>query len=228
MTVGVVAATGVCAAVLPASAAEQSVVAGANDTNFQPATLTIRVGDTVTFKHAAGPFPHNVHFDDDSFDKPAEPTGDAWSNPRTFETAGTFRYYCDFHGAPGGQGMAGKIVVLEAGAPLPDTTKPVLGGVAPQAKTFGATKPARILFGLSEPATVTGVLARRRTGSRGAFSTFGTVRKAAKKGANTLDVTRTQRGRRLTPGSYRLTLVATDAAKNRSTARIARFSVRSK
>ena len=77
--------------------------------------------------------------------------------PRTFDAAGTFRYYCDFHGAPGGQGMAGKIVVLEAGAPLPDTTKPVLGGVAPQAKTFGATKPVRILFGLSEPATVTGV-----------------------------------------------------------------------
>jgi hypothetical protein len=38
--------------------------------------------------------------------------GDTYS--RTFQQPGSFPYYCTFHGAPGGEGMSGTVVVTGA------------------------------------------------------------------------------------------------------------------
>jgi len=88
---------------------------------FTPTTVNINVGDTVTFKYAGGGLAHNVHADDNSFrcatscsGNGANPTSAAWSATIQYNTAGTFRYYCDLHGAPGGVGMAGTVIVHPA------------------------------------------------------------------------------------------------------------------
>lgn len=85
---------------------------------FTPSQLTVAVGDTVTWTNDGG-F-HNVAADDASF-RCAEgcdreggdgaPSAAAWSFTRTFTTPGVVRYYCEVHGAPGGSGMSGTIVV---------------------------------------------------------------------------------------------------------------------
>jgi hypothetical protein len=52
-----------------------------------------------------------VHFVDELFDQPADPTNTAWNVSRPFTTAGTYIYYCEVHGTAGGFGMAGTVVV---------------------------------------------------------------------------------------------------------------------
>jgi plastocyanin len=85
------------------------VVVGGTSNVFTPATVTVNRGGTVTWNNAGGL--HNVHFDDDSFIQPATPSSSAWTASRTFNTAGSFRYYCEVHGGPGGVGMSGTVVV---------------------------------------------------------------------------------------------------------------------
>ncbi|MBA3551403.1 MAG: LPXTG cell wall anchor domain-containing protein [Actinobacteria bacterium] len=59
----------------------------------------------------------------------------------TFDTAGTYPYYCQFHGGPGGDGMAGVISVTGGGGtPSPaggggGTPSPAGGGGGPVAET---------------------------------------------------------------------------------------------
>jgi hypothetical protein len=84
------------------------VTAGGSDLLvFTPATLTISVGDTVTFVNGGG-F-HNVIADDDSFTSGA-PTFAGWSLTVPFNTPGTVGYYCGVHGTAG-VGMFGTITV---------------------------------------------------------------------------------------------------------------------
>jgi plastocyanin len=100
--------------------ADAMVTATASNT-FQPAAVTINQGEKVTWTNAGGN--HNVTFDDGSFDEPATPSPSAWTRERTFNEPGTFRYYCEAHGAPGGVGMAGTVTVLAA-APTPPPPPP--------------------------------------------------------------------------------------------------------
>jgi len=88
----------------PAATANVSIV----DFRFDPQTITVNVGDTVTWQHN-GQFTHTVTADDGSFDSGAMNSTQTFSH--TFTTIGTFRYYCQFHGAKGGVGMAGTVVV---------------------------------------------------------------------------------------------------------------------
>lgn len=103
-----------------AFAANHVVTVGGGGNGFSPANLTIQAGDTVTFRNAGG-F-HDVTADDGSFRcsnscaSTSNPGGGApnsseWSQTLTFANAGTVPYYCTVHGAPGGIGMSGKIVV---------------------------------------------------------------------------------------------------------------------
>jgi plastocyanin len=85
------------------------VQAGGATNTFSPATVTINQGGTVTWHNVSGL--HNVHFDDNSFVMPASPSSSTWTVSRTFNTTGTFRYYCEIHGGPGGVGMSGTVVV---------------------------------------------------------------------------------------------------------------------
>ncbi len=93
----------------PCWAANFTVTAGGSGLVFTPASLTISVGDTVTFVNGGG-F-HNVVADDGSFSN--GPSTSIWSISHTYTAAGTFGYYCAVHGSPGA-GMFGTIVVQAA------------------------------------------------------------------------------------------------------------------
>ena len=96
-------------------AADFEIVVG--DNFFNPALLTIDVGDTVTWNNT-GSMPHNVRADDNSF-RNGNASATDWSYTRTFTTARDFRYYCELHGAAGGIGMSGMIRVRPNEEPPP-------------------------------------------------------------------------------------------------------------
>lgn len=92
------------------------------DFQFTPARLTVRPGDTVTWRNMGG-F-HNVVAADASFrcsegcdgdgsGGDGAPSSSAWRFSRTFTTPGEVAYFCWVHGGPGGAGMSGQIVVSE-------------------------------------------------------------------------------------------------------------------
>ena len=99
----------------PAWSATFDVTVGGVNTVFTPATLDVHVGDTVRW-HNAGGF-HNVLADDSSFGTSV--SSDAWTFSHTFNSAGTFGYYCEQHGSPGA-GMFGTIRVAAVTPPPPD------------------------------------------------------------------------------------------------------------
>lgn len=79
--------------------------------SFSPAELTITVGDAVKWTNVSGN--HNVLADDGSFTSGSVAPA-PWEFTHTFTVAGNNPYYCVPHGGPGGQGMAGVIVVQNA------------------------------------------------------------------------------------------------------------------
>lgn len=99
-------------AILPAASVSAQSADGPSvtiqDNQFMPATLQATVGATVTWSHNGGT-QHTVTADDASFDSGVLNPGDMFTT--TFTAPGTYPYYCDFHGGPGGQGMSGTIVV---------------------------------------------------------------------------------------------------------------------
>ncbi len=88
------------ASALPAAAGSAVTVA---NFSFQPATITVPVGTTVTWTNtdSAG---HTVAADDGSFTSGTLGTGAMFS--QTFSTAGTFAYHCSIHAS-----MTGTVVV---------------------------------------------------------------------------------------------------------------------
>jgi plastocyanin len=92
----------------PALAANQTVTANASN-QFTPTPVTVNVGEMVTWNNTGGL--HNVHFDDDSYQQPPSAQAAPWTVSRTFNNAGSLRYYCDLHGGPNGVGMSGIVNV---------------------------------------------------------------------------------------------------------------------
>ena len=90
----------------PRTAATSNV--SAIDFQFEPKTIVVSVGDTITWKNN-GVFTHTVTADDNSFTSPNLAPNDQFS--QTFASAGVFPYHCQFHGAPGGVGMSGIVLV---------------------------------------------------------------------------------------------------------------------
>lgn len=100
---------------------------------FTPNTLTITIGDSVTFRNAGGT--HNVHANDDSFlcaescrgeGGSGAPSGANWESTVVFNQVGTVGYRCDPHAAAG---MVGSITVQEAGSePPPSDSVPIDSG----------------------------------------------------------------------------------------------------
>jgi len=105
----------------PVFATNHTVVVGGGGLVFTPSTLTINVGDTVTFTNkpadGGGGF-HNAHSTSgpagDQFKcsvdcaSNSNPNGSAWSDVVAFPAAGTVDYMCDQHG---GLGMVGSITI---------------------------------------------------------------------------------------------------------------------
>jgi plastocyanin len=93
---------------LAARAATFQVDVGGGPLAFSPSTLTIQVGDTVTWTNRGG-F-HDV-VSDGNFSS-GTPSSSAWTFSHTFNTAGTYDYYCTPHQT---QGMTGKVIVQGGG-----------------------------------------------------------------------------------------------------------------
>jgi plastocyanin len=83
------------------------------DNTFSPASVTITVGDTVTWSNSTSTY-HNVVFDDGQFNMPQPPAPGPWSVSRTFMAPGTYTYYCEVHKT---QGMLGTVAVMPAPPP---------------------------------------------------------------------------------------------------------------
>jgi plastocyanin len=130
LSIGVLASLLVLSA--SALAANQTVTLNSSNT-FTPAGVTVFQGETVTWNNTGG-F-HNVHFDDNSYIQPSPPQSAPWTRARTFNTPGTFRYYCEVHGGPGGTGMSGTVTVTAAtGYARPKGATPLRASLAPAYK----------------------------------------------------------------------------------------------
>ncbi len=96
----------VAAIVLPAGAQNAPVAVGVDNFTFNPQTVTVKAGATVTWTNKDD-IPHTVAAVNRQFKSKALDTGDAYSF--TFTTPGTYAYFCSLH-----PHMTGTIVVEAA------------------------------------------------------------------------------------------------------------------
>lgn len=89
-----------------ASAQEANQVTVTNF-KFEPKTLTVNEGDTVTWNNKEGL--HTIKSDTDAFVSKNLKVGENFSYQ--FTKAGKYPYHCGFHGGKGGADMAGTIIV---------------------------------------------------------------------------------------------------------------------
>jgi len=125
--VGVLIALFAALPVVTAAPAAATQTVSVKDNMFDPKTITVNVGDTVNWQYA-GQNEHTVQADNGSFNSGDLKTGEKTSFSFTFTKAGTFPYYCKYHGGPGGKGMSGTVVVQAAGAPAAPARMPRTGG----------------------------------------------------------------------------------------------------
>src|SRR3954447_1638825 len=128
---------GVCAVILAIApgvgAVDQSVTALSAPNRFSNNDVTITQGEKVTFTN--GGTNHNVHFDNGSVGYPTESTSNAWTTTVPFNQVGEFRYYCEAHGGPNGEGMSGIVRVVAA------PSNPPPGGGPPEQEPGGGGSP---------------------------------------------------------------------------------------
>jgi plastocyanin len=98
---------GVADTASPKAKKSASASVSVGDNFFSPASVTVAVGDSVTWNNN-GQAPHSATADDGSFDTGVfDPGGRRSVN---FDSAGTFSYYCTVHG----QAQSGTVRVLAA------------------------------------------------------------------------------------------------------------------
>jgi plastocyanin len=224
-------------------AADETITAN-DGLTFTPSQVNIDVNDSVTWTFANPVTPHNVVAKPDSptpwstgdavLETNHDPVG-----PIPFTQAGTYTFYCQAHA-----GMEGTVIVGDGGTPPPDpdpdpdpspspspspqpsdphtTTPAPTGGVADGVKPAVARvklkalrRAVRVRFRLSEAATVTVRVKRRRAVLR-------TARVQARAGTRSV----TLRSARLTKGRYTVEIEARDAAGNRSSLARKRLALR--
>jgi plastocyanin len=88
----------------------------ARDDFFDPEAVHVPVGNTIEWPNE-GRNAHTVTADDGSFDSGNLAPGKEFE--LSFPKAGVYRYFCRYHGKPGGLGMAGVILVGDATLPSP-------------------------------------------------------------------------------------------------------------
>lgn len=251
-----VAASALAVAVLPALAADHvvrlaadHVVRAKSSNTFEPKSISIQVGDTVTWGNDGG-F-HNVRFEGASSGTPPTPeppNGPGWTaNPpkRTFSTAGQFRYYCEAHASsPTSGGMTGVVVVGGAGGGPPGGGGGG-GEPAPGGGTVGDAEKPRISSFRVNPASFCTRRSRtcRRTGARLRFTLsedadlsvrIDRLRPRLSPGIRTLELDGRNKGRNtvrfagsgLKAGRYRVLVTAKDAAGNQSAPVRRTFTIR--
>lgn len=210
----VLLASGLSLVAAPALADDQSVNATTGST-FDPKSVTIKPGESVTFRNQGG-F-HNVKFDDGQFEQPADPSFSPWEAKRTFPSEGEFKYYCEQHGGPNGVGMSGTVLVTASGQPPQDATAPAITDLERSSKSICnkrtrtcKTTNVKFTFQVSEAAK----LAARidPVGSPSGREGPDEIEKSGRAGKNSIKVS----GKGLAPGRYRLRLTAEDANGNES------------
>jgi plastocyanin len=122
------------------------------DFAFQPATVTIKQGEAVTWTNK-GSHDHTVTADDGSFDSGSLSTGDAFAN--LFLEAGTFQYHDSIYP----DRMTGTVVVTPVGAtptpsgsivtPPPGTLPPNFSGGPGATQTASASETPQATAGTS-------------------------------------------------------------------------------
>ncbi len=90
--ISIIVAVALATALLSGVAAASTAQVLIKDFKFQPATITIQKGDTVTWTHP-GSASHTVKFADS--ESPILKNGATYS--KTFDTPGTFNYECGIH-----------------------------------------------------------------------------------------------------------------------------------
>ncbi len=113
---------------------------------FIPRDLTIPVGASVVWRND-DPDPHTVTFDNKDF--PAFGFEQAATNEITFDQVGDYFYYCEFHGSPGLNDMAGVIRVVPADqlAAVPTSVPPATPTPQPTAPPIAAAPLSPLGFG---------------------------------------------------------------------------------
>ena len=142
-----------------------STAAGANASvdianfAFDPATVTINAGETVTWTNhdqAA----HSAAFVNGGPKTPILTTGKSAS--LTFTVAGTFNYVCGIHGAA----MMGTIIVRAIATPVPTVAPTVAPTLVPTPEPITATSPSPTVTASAAPTT-----AAPTTAASGAIAT---------------------------------------------------------
>jgi plastocyanin len=144
---------------------------GIADFHFTPATLTIHVGDTVTWTNS-GPSGHTATARDGSFNTGQLSRGHSASH--TFTAPGTYAYFCSIHPF-----MHGTVTVLAATtSPAPAAPRPnSSNSTTPAPAATAATAPATATTGPSLPNT--GLPVDQELGAALALITFGLLARRA-------------------------------------------------
>jgi plastocyanin len=121
----------------PALAVNQTVTVSNNF--FSPSTVAVTQGDSVTWNNPSGGGFHNVKFDDGSYTQPPSAQFGPWSVSRTFNNTGSFKYYCEIHGMPGGVGMSGTVNVNALGYARPLSATPLTVKLVPSFEPCAAS-----------------------------------------------------------------------------------------
>lgn len=143
VSMAAVVGLGAAVAVGPALAADSDVTIPG--LSFNPDTVTIEVGDTVTWTNEDN-VAHTVTADDDSFDSGSLSPGN--SETVTFATAGTYAYHCSIHSS-----MTGTVVVEAAGGGDEDAMTPAptdtIGSAVDAFADLGAVAISLAVLGLA-------------------------------------------------------------------------------
>jgi len=98
----------------PGTARAQDSSVDIVDFAFNPSSITVEAGSTVTWTNS-GNAPHTVTADDGAFDSGELANGETFSF--TFDEPGTYSYHCDIH-----PDMVAEVIVTEAAADTGDDT----------------------------------------------------------------------------------------------------------
>jgi plastocyanin len=151
----------------PKAVAAASALVSTGDNFYSPRTVSIAVGDTVTWRNT-GQAQHSATANNGSFDTGVFDSGQSRSH--TFSTAGTFSYFCTVHGsaqsgtvrvaaASGGGGGGGDDDASASQSEADAVASPDAAGDSNTLPMTGYASGALVLIGLMLPAA--GAVVRR-------------------------------------------------------------------